>query len=59
MTILINGIESGSDKLSERYMLGTNLTRSTIVYAIIALSITIVFNAIASSIVSSIASTGV
>jgi len=54
MTLLINGIESGSDKLSERYLVGTNLIRSTIVYVVIALSITIVFNAIASSIIGGI-----
>ncbi|MBI2663955.1 hypothetical protein HYX10_01285 [Candidatus Woesearchaeota archaeon] len=54
MTILINGIESGSDKLSERYLVGVNLIKSTAVYVIIALSITIVFNAIASSIVGGI-----
>ena len=55
MTLLINGIESGSDKLSERYLLGTNLMRGTIVYTIIAVTITIIFNAIASSVVSGIA----
>ncbi len=54
MTILINGIESGSDKLSERYMLGSNLTKSTLVYIVISFSITLVFNAIASSIVGSV-----
>ena len=52
MTLLINGIESGSDKLSERYLLGTNLMRGTIVYTVIAVTITIIFNAIASSVVS-------
>ncbi|MAG16344.1 hypothetical protein CMO88_04750 [Candidatus Woesearchaeota archaeon] len=54
MTLLINGIESGSDKLSERYLVGTNLIRSTFVYVVIALTITIVFNAIASSIIGGI-----
>ncbi len=55
MTLLINGIESGSDKLSERYLLGSNLVKSTIVYVVIALAITIVFNAIAASIITGIA----
>jgi len=57
MSILINGIESGSDKLSERYTVGNNLMKSTIVYVFIALAITIVFNAIASSIIGGIATT--
>ncbi len=59
MTLLINGIESGSDRLSERYLLGSNLIKSTVVYAIIALAITIVFNAIATSIISGIATPAV
>ena len=56
MSILINGIEAGSDRLSEKYMLGNNLIKSTIIYSLIALSITLIFNAIAASIVSSIVS---
>ena len=54
MSLLITGVESGSDKLSERYTLGTNLFRGTILYTLIALTMTVVFNAIASSIVGSI-----
>ncbi len=59
MILLINGVESGSDKLSERYLLGSNLIKSTIVYTIIALAIMVVFNAIASSIITGIATTPV
>ncbi len=55
MTLLINGVESGSDRLSERYLLGSNLIKSTIVYTIIALAIMVVFNAIAASIITGIA----
>lgn len=50
LTILANGIENGSDKLSERYNLGVNLTRSTLIYVIVALFVIIVFNFIASTI---------
>lgn len=58
MSILINDVESGSDKLSERYMAGTNMIKSTIVYVIIALVIMIVFNALSSSIIGSLETTG-
>ena len=58
MSILINDVESGSDKLSERYMAGNNMVKSTLVYVLIALSIIIVFNALSSSIIGSIESAG-
>ena len=58
MSILINDVESGSDKLSERYMAGTNMIKSTIVYVIITLVIMIVFNALSSSIIGSLETTG-
>ncbi|MCH8904715.1 MAG: hypothetical protein IIA45_12475 [Bacteroidetes bacterium] len=57
MTLLINGVESGSDKLGERYMLGTNLIRSTIVYVFITLAVMVIFNVIAASIIGSLAAT--
>lgn len=47
LTILTNGIENGPDSLSERYSLGNNLIRSTLLYVFIALLITIIFNMIA------------
>ncbi|MCH8329226.1 MAG: hypothetical protein IIB81_02435 [Nanoarchaeota archaeon] len=50
LTILINGIENGSDSLNERYMLGKNLIRSTLLYCFISLSVIILFNVIASNI---------
>lgn len=59
MTVLINGIESGADRLSERYLIGINLIKSTIVYSIIALVVLVVFNAIASSIIGNVVSAGV
>jgi hypothetical protein len=50
LTIMSNGIENGSDKLNERYQLGTNLINSTILYCLIALVVMVLFNFIASSI---------
>lgn len=50
LTVLANGIENGSDKLAERYSLGKNLVRSTLLYVIIAFVIMILFNIIASQI---------
>lgn len=55
LTVLINGIEAGSDKLSERYQLGENLFRSTLLYAIISFIIIILFNLLAVSIIGAIA----
>ena len=48
MTILVNGIQNGSDSLAERYMLGNNLMNSTLLYVIIALIVMLIFNIIAS-----------
>jgi hypothetical protein len=50
LTILANGIENGSDKLSERYNLGANLIKSTLIYVIISLAVTILFNIVASTV---------
>ena len=55
LTILSNGIENGADKLSERYFLGQNLVRSTIMYCGVAAVIMILFNIIASQILSALA----
>lgn len=51
LSILSNGIENGSDKLSERYWIGKYLIRSTLLYCIIALIVMILFNFVASSVV--------
>jgi len=53
LTILVNGIENGSDKLNERYQLGKNLIRSTLLYCFISLVVMLMFNIIASQILSS------
>lgn len=50
LTILANGIENGSDKLSENYNLGVNLVKSTMIYVIVTLVVTVLFNFVASSI---------
>jgi len=50
LTVLINGIENGSDKLNERFLVGQNLVKSTIIYCVIAIIITVIFNVVASSI---------
>lgn len=50
LTILANGIENGSDKLNERYCLGKNMIRSTLIYCVVAASIMLIFNMIANKI---------
>jgi hypothetical protein len=44
MTILGNGIENGSDKLNEEYMLGNNMLKSVGLYAIVALVVMLILN---------------
>ncbi len=58
LTILSNGIENGSDKLNERYLLGTNMIKSTILYCFIALFVMLLFNFIAAEILGSTLSGG-
>lgn len=50
LTILGNGIENGADKLNERYTLGQNMIKSTILYCCVALTVMVIFNIIASKI---------
>jgi hypothetical protein len=51
LTIMANGIENGADKLQERYNLGNNLIRSTLLYCALSFVMMIVFNLIATKIV--------
>ncbi len=51
LTILTNGIENGADKLQERYELGNNLIKSTVLYCTIALIVILIFSGIASRVV--------
>lgn len=53
MTMIVNGIKNGADPLSERYMLGNNLITSTILYAIIAFIVMLVFNMVAGMVLGS------
>lgn len=50
LTVLSNGVENGSDKLGERYFLGKNLIRSTLLYCFIAGVVMILFNLFAGTI---------
>ena len=50
LTILSNGIENGSDKLNERYLIGKYLLNSTVLYCIISLAVMLIFNYIAAQI---------
>ncbi len=50
LTIMANGIQNGADALNERFELGKNLTKSTVLYCFIAFVIMMIFNFIASSI---------
>lgn len=52
LTILVNGVENGSDKLQEGNMIGTNLVRGTILYCILALLVMVSFNLVADMVVS-------
>ena len=47
LTVIANGVENGSDKLNERYQLGNNLIRSTILYIFISGVVMLMFNIIA------------
>jgi hypothetical protein len=53
LTILSNGVENGSDRLMEKYEIGQNVTRSTILYCVISLIVMLLFNIIASTILTS------
>ncbi|MFC2136508.1 hypothetical protein ACFLTH_17980, partial [Bacteroidota bacterium] len=54
LTILINGIENGADKLNERYLIGQNLMRTAIIYCAISFIIMLLFNIIAGNIMGSV-----
>ncbi|MFH1440386.1 MAG: hypothetical protein ABIG89_07490 [Candidatus Woesearchaeota archaeon] len=54
LTILVNGIENGADNLSESYLLGKNLIKSTMIYVFISLVVMILFNVVATLVLSTI-----
>ncbi|MBS1267181.1 MAG: hypothetical protein MAG795_01153 [Candidatus Woesearchaeota archaeon] len=51
LSVMANGIENGSDKLNEKYMVGKNMKGSTLLYIAIATIVTIMFNLTASMII--------
>lgn len=51
LTLLVNGIENGFDKLSEEYEVGNNMTRSTLMYCLLSLGVMFAFNMIAGNII--------
>jgi hypothetical protein len=51
LTILVNGIENGFDKLAEEYQVGTNMTRSTIMYCVLSAGVMLMFNLIAGNLI--------
>ena len=51
LTIILNGIENGSDKLFERYLIGKNLIRSSLLYFVISLVTSLMFSFVAARIV--------
>ena len=54
LTVLSNGIENGADKLGERFALGKNLIRGTLLYCFIAGTVMILFNLFASKIIGNV-----
>jgi hypothetical protein len=52
LTVIANSIENGADKLGERYAVGQNVMRSTVLYAFIACVVMVIFNFIAVRIMS-------
>jgi hypothetical protein len=57
LSLLINGIENGSDKLSERYIIGKNLLQTAVTYVLITLVVTLIFSIVAGSILSGFSTT--
>jgi len=52
LTILSNGIQNGADSLNERYLLGKNLIRSTMIYVGLAAVVILFFNILAVNVIS-------
>lgn len=51
LTVLTNGIENGADRLSEEYLIGKNMIKTSILYTTITLVVMLLFNYIAITIV--------
>jgi hypothetical protein len=50
LTVLVNSIENGDDKLSEQYLLGKNMIKSTMIYSMLSLAVIFAFNFLAAKI---------
>ena len=57
LTILANGIENGSDKLNQDYLLGKNMIRGAILYTLVAFIVIVLFSLLASTVLQSIPGT--
>ncbi len=44
LTILVNGVQNGTDKVNERYQLGKNLLKSTTMYVALSFVLMVTFN---------------
>lgn len=51
LTLLVNGIENGSDKINAHAMLGENMIKSTLIYVSLAFIVILLFNIVAGNIV--------
>jgi len=54
LSVLVNGIQNGADKIRESDIVGNNLVRSTLIYVVIAGIFSLAFSLIAVSITNSI-----
>jgi hypothetical protein len=54
LTVMSNGIENGADSLAEKYSLGANITKGVLTYTAIACIIMVLFNSIATSILTKV-----
>ncbi|MCX6711237.1 MAG: hypothetical protein NTZ02_04085 [Candidatus Woesearchaeota archaeon] len=50
LIVISNGIENGADSLGEKYSIGKELPKSVILYVVISLVVTLLFNLVASKI---------
>ena len=54
LSLIASRIENGPDDITENYMIGRNVKRATTIYCVLALIVIILFNVVASSILSSV-----
>jgi len=54
LTQMLNTIQNGYDPLNEKYLLGINIKKSGVMYAIIAFIVVLIFNLIAGSVINNI-----